>query len=1674
MSASWDSDLPSIIEKTNNNLKLLRKTGDKPHVAVTAVSHRPRAFVGVHDDTGSTSSRGSARPVAFVRNEDDTSSMGSHGSARPRAYIRRDEDSFSSNLSARVRAFVPTDDDSVLNSSRGLNRPKAYFQPDDDMNSATSRASARPKAFIRPDDDSASISSRASARPKAFVRGDDDTNSMASRASARPKAFIRNDDDTNSMASRASARPKAFVRNDDDVGSMSSNSGLNSSRVDLGSSFSRPHVGIAGGGGLTAAMLQQHRAAGNGAGPTHFEMTETRSINGMSARLRDPHGTPHAQLHRGPRIRVPEADIPSDLPHHVLDELRRSLETHFASRNSAVDKKVSDLRTDIVGLTTQMAAMSSQVSELRDAVVAMNKSSPTATSVANSKILSSIQANATAIARLEENSAVFVGQNVSSDRELTELGSQVKTLSFATMKISSLEDNMEALVANSQNQEQGMFQLTDQVQLMHRQMENLIDIKTVEDLVSIRLTRGFREMEDRLAQNVMLMADKLEQKVQISEKQSTLQRQESLAALKSDLTDEMQRLQGLAVRKSDLLPLQNAQVQSKEEVAHLSAAIDRQDKELQVTKSVSATLRDELGDARAELNKALQSQQHSVAVLMEKKLMRMVNESKENSIKFDDKLSELAKKQNSLEDATKVLQETMDQLKEEASQRLRSSSIDREEENEKLRQRLARSVAELETMASTKDHLDVRFASEESQLQSRLKELRTALLNTEKQRETQCLELVQKLQEESKLMGIAQGKNILLESLLAREKNDNYEKNESMRFLKEEATEVREKIRKLESDNEKLVHQLTLELHAKQVQVSALSKTLNCIETASAKGKATAWRREKATTEHKLVLAQLKLEEMERVALILPSGDEEQANITAASIDERKELEELLLQSQLEKDELEEELEMLTNESNAARERLKDIVKDTNKLSSAYDKKICELEQQINDREQAMRQLSDTLGGKCNLDALEDELGALKDEKSRLLDKTQRVQIEYERIALDTETNLRLEHATELATIKSKLEDSMLGLESAKFNIAATKVTVRNLEKELETQNVIDLREALSLRYKIKDARGKSDACTKNIVALLETKTRLEGKISRMEANIGNESAEKKEKLATIKDQLRLELAEVSSTLEKEQVQLQEAMQSDESNRHLLIELAMAQEEIQSRVGGQIGSQIQKLSHERESSLAREEQLKGLFYQLNADKNSLKSESNGKIGAESSTFVDEMNELTTMLEASQHREQQLQSRLKRVLDEFEHAANTLGGSKNTEETKSSNDEVVTRECDALYASHERTVRKLNRLQAKYELDIKQATADVVTAQKLDNQIKAHEIKIEKLESVAKQIHDELKEQYHVSAIIAKGSDEFSEEMASIRDQKRKFERQLQELEKVRAKREVSYQQNTKIKEREAEELCHKNRILTAAISSLCEKIRAIENDKSQDLSELKNKLKDLDERTLALQPSESKRVNLENDFVATRQEVMMLTAEIQSLYQKLTKCCSIAEWSELRSSIFDEEDELMRVCSEHTYALAKAQSTESDVLTNAEFLNALLVAHSSPADEGNAIDDRWMQKFALITPETVERLRRVESRLRDAVLDLHHSASVFHADAIVKDSTDEISAHPPRSQSVAVDDVVIALALEKANEDYFSETSETAHDLDDNDVKIDGDQPDMEQEFVGNEEGNKP
>lgn len=110
-----------------------------------------------------------------------------------------------------------------------------------------------------------------------------------------------------------------------------------------------------------------------------------------------------------------------------------------------------------------------------------------------------------------------------------------------------------------------------------------------------------------------------------------------------------------------------------------------------------------------------------------------------------------------------------------------------------------------------------------------------SLVTTEEQKEAQRLELMQKLQDESKMVDVAMGKNSLLEDLLACEKADNEEKNKVIRTSKMEVAQVRDQLRALENEKEKKVRQLTSELQVKETEVGRLIKTLERVEKESAK-----------------------------------------------------------------------------------------------------------------------------------------------------------------------------------------------------------------------------------------------------------------------------------------------------------------------------------------------------------------------------------------------------------------------------------------------------------------------------------------------------------------------------------------------------------------------------------------------------------------------------------------------------------------------------------------------------------------------------------------------------------------------------------------------------------------------------------------------------------------------
>uniref|UniRef100_K3WWU3 Uncharacterized protein n=1 Tax=Globisporangium ultimum (strain ATCC 200006 / CBS 805.95 / DAOM BR144) TaxID=431595 RepID=K3WWU3_GLOUD len=112
-------------------------------------------------------------------------------------------------------------------------------------------------------------------------------------------------------------------------------------------------------------------------------------------------------------IRVHEADMPSETPHYVLDEIKKSLEVTISSRSSVFEKKLGDMRTDFTVLTNETTTLSQRFNELRDAVMAKMSNVP--------GVLQSLQENTNAIARLEKHSSALLGWKVTLDQEVYEL-----------------------------------------------------------------------------------------------------------------------------------------------------------------------------------------------------------------------------------------------------------------------------------------------------------------------------------------------------------------------------------------------------------------------------------------------------------------------------------------------------------------------------------------------------------------------------------------------------------------------------------------------------------------------------------------------------------------------------------------------------------------------------------------------------------------------------------------------------------------------------------------------------------------------------------------------------------------------------------------------------------------------------------------------------------------------------------------------------------------------------------------------------------------------------------------------------------------------------------------------------------------------------------------------------
>ncbi|GAB9469920.1 hypothetical protein Gpo141_00007182 [Globisporangium polare] len=1385
---------------------------------------------------------------------------------------------------------------------------------------------------------------------------------------------------------------------------MSSASGVSNRK--LASTMGDPR----GATGLRASAMMDARR-----GEANYDSDDlhaaSRSMRRSASRAGDSSKTLKATSSMGATIRVHEADMPSDVPNYVLDEIKKSLEVNISSRSSVFEKKIGDLRTDFTVLTNETTQLSHKFAELRDSVLSKMSNVP--------GVLQSLQENADAITRLEKHSAALLGWKVSMDQDFFEITAKVKSFTTLQDKMATLESNLESLATALKNRprhDEKIEELRDKLSAVERHQSSLVDMKAVENLLNIRLPRELHDLEGRMSQSIAFVTEKVEAKIQNLEKSLQSQRADSMASLKSELVEDIQRLQVSSLRKTDIVPLQNAHAQLKEDLSQLNGYLDRQDKRIQDFKQSSTQIREELAETKQELTKTLHAQQSRVAATLEDKVAQLSILSKEKNVKVDQQMAILSKKQKKVEENTKVLHEDIAKVRQDVLYKQNATHVAQQKENEKLRQRLARSAAELETLTFAKAELERRYGKQEKQFQAKLKTLHAKLEENEKLKESERLELVEKIQEETKLMGIAQGKNTLLETLLAKEKLENTEKNELIHKSRQEMNLIRQKMRSLENEVELKMHKLTIELHSKQVQVETLVKKLKKSEEEAAKllentrRDAKAFRRAKITKEHELSIAKLKLNEMEKAASAISqsSGVKEDSSgvpdATKRDAEEaeskRKEMEQLLLESQLQVDELNQEIsEMQKQHGAATKQQRASLEEQISKLSSEYEVKIVALNAAVAAKDQAMSRLRESLVEKRDLEAVDEQLRALADEKKSLLATIERSHSEQTRAIQEHEAKTQLAHDKEIAAMKRNVATRVEEIEEARAGLERFKANISRLETQLKDQESSHSEELESLMDDIKKTRASIAACTTEFEELRVEKSQLEQELESVQAELENlrseaddREMEMSKKLAEQETEMQSKLDELSSQLDDKESELAESKRADVGNRRKLSEMVSEQEEMEHRLKSEIESLTLALDHERENSKAREQESESTILVLQSELDVIKLDSQAAKTSYQSAMSSEIADVTSSLKESQRREQQLQGRLVSILKEVAQAASAFNADSQVDITGSEDDDAVAvKYLSHFCATQSGTLLELENLQTDYEMAVKQTAEDAATIQDLDAQAKAHSLQIQDLQAVVKQLEVELKEQY---ASSAKQSEDLEHEITMLKKQKSELERLVDSKSSECDEKQALFDCQLESKQDQVEGLRQENEKMSATIETIRSKMDRIEVAKARELDEMSATLSELEAQTAthSVKAQDGAVPEFDKDLYANHHEIVALSQSIRSLQLKLTKSVGLLEWNDLRASVFEQEDKLERLRQEKYREVAKLGSAEDEILLNTDFLKAVLALKGSSKGDGDDRSD-WMSKYVKTAPEMVERLRGLESRLQEAMEQRIHQAS---------------------------------------------------------------------------------
>lgn len=1248
--------------------------------------------------------------------------------------------------------------------------------------------------------------------------------------------------------------------------------------------------------------------------------------------------------------------------------------------------------------------------------------------------------------------------------------SKVKTLAALQDKMAALESNLDALATALKNRprhDEKIATLQDKLATVERNQASFTDMKAVETFLNIRLPREFHDVEGRMSQTIAFVAEKVEAKLHSMDKSLQSQRAESMAALKSELVEDIQRLSSSSLRKSDVVPLQNAHAQLKEDLAQLSVLFERQDKRIQDFKHSSTQIRDEITETKQELTRVLHAQQSRVSTSLEEKLAQLSAMSKEKSGKVDQQMAALSKKQKKVEESARALQDDIAKVRQDVFRKQDASHALQQKENEKLRQRLARSVAELETLTLAKEDVEKRYGKKEKQLQAKLKALNSKLEVSERLKEAERLELVQRIQEETKLMGIAQGKTALLESLLAKEKLQSAEKNELLHKSRQEMNLVRQKMRAIESEGELKMHKLASELHSKQLQVDTLLKKLKKSEEEAtklleaSKRDAKAARRAKVAKEHQLAIAKLKLKELESAATTLALqlngvNGSTQSAVSIAMIEEadakRKVTEELLLESQLQVEELTQEMDEIRKEYDAASSNQRALLDDQMAaLSSEYELKIAALNAAVAAKDQAMARLRDTLVEKSELNAVDEELRALKDEKLALVATLDRTRSEHASAIHEQDSKTRRLHEQEMDAIKRSLEAKAEEVEDARADIVRLKASVSKLETDIRETEGSHADEVAALTEEMQGVRSQIAVCAIEAETLRAEKAELEHELERvqfeleqLQSDANDSEAELSEKLAEQEAEMQRQIDEVLRRLDEKECELADCKSSDDTSRRKLLEMVSEQEEMERRLKSEIDALLLALERERESSNARAQELESAISTMRDELELMKLESEQTATSHQSAMAGEVAQVTNALNESLRREQHLQDRLVGIVRGIVRAASDFDADAQVEVTGAEADDALAAKYLTHFSATQRgIVVELESLQAESETAAKQAAEDAATIKALDAQVKLYRSQIDELESVVKQLESDLKDLYAKSATQ---SEDLEQEITLLKKQKSKLERVVESKASECEEKQAAFDRQLETKVHQTEALRSENEKMSATIASIRRKMENIETSKARELDEMSAALSEIELRAAMHtgKSHESAHADLDKDFYASHHESVALAQSIRSLQLKLTKSVGIVEWNDLRASVFAEEDKLERLLQEKTREVRKIGSAEEEILLNADFLKAVLTL----SDSGGAAErDVWISKYAQCAPEMVEKLKRLEARLQDAISEQHASAMTNAAD-LARLRSQAGAGASSRSASASFDDEIQHASLQRRlpesrdSEDFVLESRE--------------------------------